>query len=130
MFRKKLQLAILLALPFSLFGNEPIDTTKPEKCMSLCGCWTKIELDFVAYVFDSNGNPVEGIALTCKAENVARGISDKNGFISFKLKTEFSPGCQYQSCTNMIFSDEKARYKNVEATIFQSNGKTIVLSNP
>ena len=103
-------------------------TTAAADCgMSLCGCWTPSHLAFATRLQDNAGQPASGIDATCHGDSTPIAHSDAQGRLSFEIDTPYSPGCHWQRCTNLSFSDPQHRFADKPTTVFLANGKTVTL---
>jgi hypothetical protein len=94
---------------------------------SLCGCWRPSHLSFSTRVIDGDGNPVEGVALTCHGETEPIAHSNLVGSVTFEIDTMESPGCHFRRCSNLNFSDPHARFVDQQTTEHVANGASVTL---
>jgi hypothetical protein len=99
----------------------------PNCARSFCGCWQPARLSFEGRIVDASGAPIEGVALTCSGEDAPVAQSDATGRLAFTIDTMNSPGCHYQRCTNLRFSDSRGRFADRETTVYVANGATLTL---
>ncbi len=99
----------------------------PDCSRSFCGCWKDVILEFNTTILNESDQPLTDIEIYCAGEETPRAVSDPSGAAGFKVATEYSPGCHYALCSNLIFKDKKQRYPKKELTVYQANGQSIHL---
>ena len=86
-----------------------------------------MELGYTTTVSDESGNPLAGIELRCERETAPIVVSEEDGNATFAIVTMHSPGCHYQRCTHLVFSDPRGLFHALNATVYQTNHKIAVL---
>jgi len=117
-----IQISALLVLHLAACG----DTV--EDCRSQCGCWNAATLLCSTVITDATGKPLAGIQVTCKGEATPIAVSGQDGKAAFTIETRHSPGCNYERCTNLVFSDPLGVHATREATVFEANNQTLALT--
>jgi hypothetical protein len=100
----------------------------PDCSRTFCGCWEDVVLEFTTRILDNDNIPLAGIEVYCAGEKTSRAVSDSSGAAAFKVATQYSPGCHYATCSNLIFKDKNRTFTEQQFTIYQANGKSIHLT--
>ena len=94
---------------------------------SFCGCWQDVVLEFSTQIVNREDLPLTDIEIYCAGEKTPRSVSDQSGTAAFKVSTQYSPGCHYAICSNLIFKDKSRTYQEQQFTVYQANGQTLHL---
>jgi len=100
----------------------------PDCSRSFCGCWQDMVLKFSTKILSKQNQPLTDIEVYCAGEKTPRSISDQAGMAAFNVSTQYSPGCHYAICSNLIFKDKSQTYKEQQFTVYQANGQSIHLT--
>ena len=94
---------------------------------SFCGCWQDVVLEFSTQIVNREDQPLADIEVYCADEKTPRSVSDPSGTAAFKVATQYSPGCHYAICSNLILKDKSRTYQEQQFTIYQANGQRLHL---
>lgn len=97
-------------------------------CQSLCGCWEDTTLSVAGNTRATDGGALAGIQVSCVGSTAVMDVSDQSGAFEFELMTQESPGCGYQNCNNLVFTDPSGALQSKELTVWQvRDGGTVTL---
>jgi hypothetical protein len=121
----------MLAVPLAGCG-----TPVPNGCgMSLCGCSAPETVSRFGQVVAKDGGAISGVTINC-VDGGSLGATDSNGRFSVSSTITVSPGCGYDSCSELALRDPSGEFssKSVVAAPrvapFTFDAGTIVLSRP
>ena len=128
MIKKRIFILILFFTCLTVANCSEVSSDDVPDCSrTLCGCWEDVVLEFTTTILNPLSQPLADIEVFCAGEETPRSVSGPSGVAAFKVATQRSPGCHYALCSNLIFKDKSQTYKMQQFTVYQANGKTLIL---
>lgn len=86
-------------------------------CQSLCGCWEDTTLSVSGSTRSPDGGALAGINVSCRGDTAVMDVTDAYGAFDFHLATQESPGCGFQTCNNLVFTDPGGAVQSKELNV-------------
>ena len=123
MKNKRIFIWMIFVAGLAVINCSDVNSDEVPDCnRSFCGCWEYVTLEFNTTILNEENQPLTNIEVYCAGEETPQAVSDPSGAAGFKIATQYSPGCHYALCSNLVFKDKNQISSLTEIALHQDSG--------